>query len=310
MDSQSFMEAMIENPGHWHIVRKISSFLDAKSLSQCRLVCQSWRDLIDNDRPWLLFQLRHLHSQKKTFVDYSAKGKPKLKESIQKRFPEWNAFIQQISRKQSITRLKEIVKQMWIYLGKIYVFNPLHNAIVFVFNPLHIAIVRSNTEFVQLLVDCGIDLTMTDPDTYTPMHCAAELGNLAMMQLLLKHQPDFETTLGDPEGQTIFHLAANNEDPEVLKLILETFRFEEARNENGWSMIHIAVAFGPKETIRFLLEARPKIGLNLEARTNEGDTILHHACRIRDIDIVDAVFKALEEVNSDIDFVVTFLSNL
>ena len=33
-----------------------------------------------------------------------------------------------------------------------------------------------------------------------------------------------------------------------------------------------------------------------------GETILHHACLERDIDIVDLVFKELKEVNSDIDF--------
>ena len=49
------------------------------------------------------------------------------------------------------------------------------------------------------------------------------------------------------------------------------------------------------------LRPRQKIGFNLEARSNLGSTILHFACWKRDIEIVDLVYKALEEINSDID---------
>ena len=49
-DCGSIMEELLENEGLYFIVKNISSFLDAKSLAQCRLVCQSYRNLIDNDR--------------------------------------------------------------------------------------------------------------------------------------------------------------------------------------------------------------------------------------------------------------------
>ena len=147
------MRELIENSGQCQIVRNISSFLDAKSLAQCRLVCQSWRDLIDNDRPWLIFQLEHIHTKEKTFVDYFAEGKPSVKSAIQERFPEWYKFIQQISRKQTIPKLTEIVKQMWIYFKD--------DQICYSNNPLHHAISKSDIQYVQVLVDCGIDLTMT-----------------------------------------------------------------------------------------------------------------------------------------------------
>ena len=108
------MEEFLTNPGLCHIVRNISSFLDPKSLAQCRRVCHSWKDLIDNDRPWLVFQLQHIHGKEKTF---GAEGKPKVKDTIAKRFPEWSAFIQKVSRKQNIQRLKETVRHMWPYFN-------------------------------------------------------------------------------------------------------------------------------------------------------------------------------------------------
>ena len=97
-------------------------------------------------------------------------------------------------------------------------------------------------------------------------------------------------------------MAVCNSDPQVLNLILNNIRFDNIRGEDGWTMLHNAVAFGPKETIKFLLESRQQFGFNLEERTNSGSTVLHLACRQLNIEIVDLVFKALEEVNTDINF--------
>ena len=67
-------------------------------------------------------------------------------------------------------------------------------------------------------------------------------------------------------------------------------------------MLHSAVVYGPKETIEFLIESRHTLGINIEERTNDGRTILHIACWKRDIEFVDLVHNALEEINSDNDF--------
>jgi len=81
------MEEILANQGLNLIIRNISRFLDPKSLAQCRLTCHSWRNTIDNDRPWLKSQLEHIHNQEKTFTDL-AKGTLKVTNSIHKRFPE------------------------------------------------------------------------------------------------------------------------------------------------------------------------------------------------------------------------------
>ena len=65
----SKMDLFLVNPGLNHIVDLISSHLTPKSLGQCRLVCKPWRDLIDNHRTWLSFQLDHIQNQDKSFID-------------------------------------------------------------------------------------------------------------------------------------------------------------------------------------------------------------------------------------------------
>ena len=299
------MEEFLANPGLHNIVRNISSYLDPKSLAQCRVVCQSWKDLIDNDRQWLIYQLEHIHNQEKIFIDHLVKDKPKVKSTIKARFPEWNAFVEEVSRRQNFPILKEIVKDMWIYFKD--------ESMNFKRNPLHHAVAKSDIVFVQLLIKSGINLEMRNPCGWTPLHYACEYGNIEMVQLLIKHTPMFDATSKTNKGWTIFYNAVKNSDPQIPKLILDTFRFEDIRWA-GWTILHTAVAYGPKETIQYLIESRHKLGINIEERTgeidgrhiNRNDTILHTACLYRDIEavdeIVDLVRKALEEIDSDIDY--------
>ena len=285
------MEEILANQGLCLIVKHISSFLDPKSLAQCRVVCHSWRNLIDNDRQWLLFQLEHIHKKEKIFIDVLANDKPKVKASIEERFPEWYAFFKAATRRQNIPEMKEFLKHMWIYYK--------NDSISFYTNPLHEAAAGSNIIFAQFIIKSGIDLKMKNTIGWTAMHFACRYGQIEMVQLLM---PAFDATSRTSQGLTIFHLAARNSDPQVAKLILDTFKFEDIRDDFGWTMLHRAVAYGPKETIEFLIGSRHKLGINIEEQANDGSTILHLAFHYRHKEIVDLVCKGLEEINSEINF--------
>ena len=233
------MEKIIKNPGLNGIVNHISSFLDVKSLAQCRLVCHSWRDLIDNDRPWLIFQLEHIQSQEKTFVDTSKDDEPEVNGIIKERFPEWTSFTYNVFRQKNIPILKEVVRQMWIYFED--------KEISFNCNPFHEAVGESNIDYVQLLIRCGIDLGMKSPDGWTPMHTACCNGNIDMVQLLIQQTPTFDQTSRTNDGSTIFHLAVYNPNPKVPKLILDALKYEEIRDNNGGTMIHMLLLMDQKK---------------------------------------------------------------
>ena len=285
------MDTILDNPGLNHIVKLISSHLNPKSLAQCRLVCKSWRDLIDNHRTWMVFQLDHIKNKEKYFFDYEKEKT--LKKKLSKSFPEWNTVIEQMSKKQNLRRLEEFVKHMWTY------FND--NRMSYHTNPLHDAAAKSNLEFVQLLIDCGINLGMKNPCGSTPLHYACQQGNIEMVQLLIKYSTIDDAYAKGGSARTIFHFAAENSDVQVLKLILDTFKFEDLRDKHGYTMLLCAVESGPKETIEFLLESRHKIGFNTEDRTSSGKTILHIACEQRDIEVIDPILKYIEDNNIDID---------
>ena len=301
MDSRN-INNVFTNPGLLHVGKNILRFLSVKNLAKYRLVSTSWRNLIDNYKPWLIYLLEYIHGvhgHEKIFTEWSIKGKPKVKETIRKRFPEWNAFIKQSSKTVflSIPELQKFIIQLWKYFNDE---SESYNR-----SPFHSAVAKSDVRFVQRLIDFGIDLEMKGPRGWTSMHYACRYGKIKMITFLTKNLPNFDAKVRTKRGETIFHLAVQNKDPQVSKQVLvkfRIFRFENMIDENGWSLVHTAAAWGPSETIRFLFESRHTIGFNIDARTNRGSTILHIACRYRAIEIVDLVFNLLQEVNSGINF--------
>ena len=225
------MNLLLSNVGLSHIAGHISSYLDAKSLGQCRLVSHAWKELVDNHRQWLVFQLEHINIKKNKFMVQTMKsGKVKKKGeygTIMKKFPEWSAFMEQFSRKQTIPKVKELVRHMWIYFEDDQKFA--------ITNPFNAAAANSNIEFIQLLIDTGIDTGMKSPEGSLPLHFACQSGTIEAVELLLKH-----TTTADALSTIIFHFAAENPDWKVLKLVLDTFKYDHTRNKYGEYMFRVA----------------------------------------------------------------------
>ena len=167
------MKELLENAGLCHLVRHLSSFLDVKSLAQCRLVSQAWRDLIENDRPWWIFQLEHIQTKEKMFVE----GKKPFKSTIMARFPKWTGFTKEFSRNQRIVRLKKLVEEMWIYFNddKVQCECPLLYAV-------EIDVVRLLLEQPE---DKEIDLRVVDQEGFTPLNYAWMEAQLPVIMVLL-----------------------------------------------------------------------------------------------------------------------------
>ena len=58
-DVVDFLSRFINNHGFKRIADNLLSFLDCKSFNQCRLVCGSWKNYIDNE--WSMLQLQIFH---------------------------------------------------------------------------------------------------------------------------------------------------------------------------------------------------------------------------------------------------------
>ena len=72
--------------------------------------------------------------------------------------------------------------------------------------------------------------------------------------------------------------------------------------DGGFKILFLAVAYGPIETIQYLLENKATLNLNLSDRSARCYTILHSACYFRKMDVVELVYQALQKENIHIDF--------
>ena len=281
------MKEFLENPGLDHIAIHISRHLDPKSLASCRLVSHSWRNLIDNDRPWLVFQLNHIQNTEKSFIDCNTiqiKG-PTLKSTIAKRFPEWTSVIEQFTKRQKIIKLQGFVEQMWIYFKD--------DEMIFYTNPLHDAARKSNITFVELLINAGVDLSMKNPTGSTPFHYACQQGNIEMVELLLKNQPKYDISLDvQNAGFNPLRFAIQNVDnPDVaiylLKMCPLMINFVDQR---GGHTLHHACIYGHLEFVKHVCE---NSGFNIyfDVVDGTGMTPLHYICRRGDLDLLKYLFE-------------------
>merc|ERR1711884_935317 len=87
---------------------------------------------IHRRRQWLIYQLKQIHSEDKFFTDYESEDQPKVKSSIKNRFPEWNAFVEEVSKSLDVVMVQVFIKYMWIYFKDesiSYECDPFHDAI-------------------------------------------------------------------------------------------------------------------------------------------------------------------------------------
>jgi ankyrin repeat protein len=168
---------------------------------------------------------------------------------------------------------------------------------------IHYAVRNGNTERVSQLLDSGSDVNATESSRaaevfyggkrleYTPLHWAAFLGDLEMVQLLISKGAELNPI--DPSWGTPLHLAAEQAQVEVVKFLLRKGARVNLTNPSwGHTPLHRA-AWGPVIR-RFGQEAQDlgadpnpdykKIvailvaeGAEINARDHEGETPLDQA---------------------------------
>jgi len=98
--------------------------------------------------------------------------------------------------------------------------------------------------------------------------------------------------LPNEEGNTILHVAVTNKQTSSIYAIIQRVPHPDlldVRDRLGESAMHWAVITGQHEVLRRLLVS----GATIDLRNRNGDTALHIACHLADLDCVKALLKPI-----------------
>jgi len=160
--------------------------------------------------------------------------------------------------------------------------------------PIHVAVVQENLKLVQklcaIMLKTAISLDLTNYLRQTPLHLAVMLGNVEMVNLLLKCGSSL--TLKDRNGNSVIHLAVKtNVKKEVLCLILSHPQSNTILNVldyEGYSALHYAVLRKNKMAVTCLYRS----GTDMNAVDGKsGRTPLIHAILDKNIDMVSHLLE-------------------
>uniref|UniRef100_A0A669F4U5 Ankyrin repeat domain 52a n=1 Tax=Oreochromis niloticus TaxID=8128 RepID=A0A669F4U5_ORENI len=170
--------------------------------------------------------------------------------------------------------------------------------------PLVQAIFSRNAEEVQLLLHKKEDVNALDQERRTPLHAAACVGDVHIMDLLIEsadanaRDKFWQTPLhvaaanrasrcaealltqlsnvnmADRSGRTALHHAAQSGHLEVVKLLVSRSADKSCKDKQGYTPLHAAAASGHIEIVKYLL----RMGADIDEPNGFGNTALHVAC--------------------------------
>ncbi|KAL5737778.1 hypothetical protein ACOSP7_030539 [Xanthoceras sorbifolium] len=163
---------------------------------------------------------------------------------------------------------------------------------------LHCAVIRQNYVFVVEIAKRKRELVNTlETHGRNPLHYAAVLGNVAIARRLL--QADVSSSLGhkgDCNGQTPLHLAAQNGQLSVLFVLVNGYPDAiEVLDGRQRSILHFAALNGNVNTVKFILTL-PEMEDLINSTDGDGNTPLHLASMNFQENVVDILSKN-ERVN-------------
>ncbi|XP_055944745.1 serine/threonine-protein phosphatase 6 regulatory ankyrin repeat subunit B-like [Argiope bruennichi] len=210
------------------------------------------------------------------------------------------------------------------------------------FSPLDMAIRIGDYEMVETLINNGANITQQDADGNSTIELAIFSKNLDIMERLLERSK-FDINLKGRSGHTLLHYAAISGSLQLVKHLVAKGATFNSRDSSGakpihlatweghqdiveyflnegididdrdflrfWSLLHYAAAGNQSEMCKVLI----KYGLNVNCVDANGDTPLHIAVRLGNVDVLHtllhygAYIHLFEEKISSIKILAAFI---
>ena len=158
-------------------------------------------------------------------------------------------------------------------------------------SPMHIAAERGNLELCQHIIEKIEDKNPKGLDGETPLHWAAEAGHYDVCELILEKNSNKNPK--DDKGLTPLHLAAEANDLGLCKLLINNLENSSDKNPKafgGWTPFHFAavVAKGDLELSKLLMK---NLGNDKNPKDSQGITPLHLAAEVGDLEMCKLIVQ-------------------
>ena len=271
--------AFMNNNGFKQIAYKIFSFLDCNSFVQCRQVCRSWKNFIDNEWSMLQLQIFHLKRQPDKIDEVDKDGKP-----YHHLLNEWQLNLGPLIKIMEKTTNKSKLRA-FINMCQELVSN--HCCLKLQEDPLRYMIDHHRHQELELLIDYPIPKNLSKsyygwngPHSLTRIFKhACQYGCKICVKLFLDRSEEMKIGLNLVKKREIYHDDHNLHYEHCLHV---------ANNHRGDFR---------KEVIDLLLRSAEEKGIDINAKNVHGRTLRDEIIRgsiIDDIeDYSEATYKIL-----------------
>lgn len=122
---------------------------------------------------------------------------------------------------------------------------------------------------------------LTESSEVLQLWRACHVGNTQRVEELIEDGVDYRCK--DRNGETVLHMAARADNPEVLEILLDSMPDPDTLNHNHQTPLHLAASRGHGKVVKILLQA----GCDPDLQTKYSSmTALHLACQSDQAEVV------------------------
>ena len=156
--------------------------------------------------------------------------------------------------------------------------------------PMYVASENGHLEIVRYLLTIAdnIDDLVFQNDGNTALHAACIGGNRDIVTFILPH---VDLNAKDADGNTPLHFACENGHFELVRYLLTLKNIQYLQNNSGMTVVHSCCTEDGNLDNLDIIKLLHKKGVPLNTQNNYGETVMHNACWLNQIEVVQFIYS-------------------